>query len=87
VVSKNDLPLIGVSPVERETSGERTPEFAQPLDGFFAASIAAYLELTVAGNPDFDLVAFLQRQGLDYGRGQSHSETISPLRYLHDETP
>jgi hypothetical protein len=79
VVSKNDLPLIDGSPIEPETSGERTPEFAQPLDRFFAASIAAYLELTIADDPDFDLVAFLQLQGFDHSRGQPHSETIPPL--------
>jgi hypothetical protein len=79
VVSKKALPLIGVSPVERKTSGQRTPQFAQSLDRVFAASIAAYLELTIAGDPHFDLVAFLQIQGLNHGRGQPHSETIPPL--------
>ena len=57
MVSKNDLPLIGGSPIERETSGEWAPEFAQSLDSFFAGSIAGYLELTIAGYPHFDLVA------------------------------
>jgi hypothetical protein len=79
VVSKNDLPLIGGSPVEPETSGERAPEFAQSLDRFFAASIAGDLELPGAGYPHFDLVAFLQLQGIDHSRGQPHSETIPPL--------
>jgi hypothetical protein len=67
VVSKNDLPLIGRSPVERETGGEWAPEFAQSLDRFFPASIAAYLKLTSAGYFYFDLVALLQVQCVDHG--------------------
>jgi hypothetical protein len=59
VVSKKDLPLIGGTPVERETRGERAPEFAQSLDRCFPASIAAYLELTIAGYSHFDLVTLL----------------------------
>ena len=69
VVSKNDLPLIGGGPVESETSGEWAPEFAQSLDRFFPASIATYLELTRAGYSYFDLVALLQLQCIDHGRG------------------
>jgi hypothetical protein len=59
VVSKKDLPLTGGSPVKREASRKRAPEFAQSLDRFFPASIAAYLELTIAGYPHFDLVTLL----------------------------
>jgi hypothetical protein len=83
VVSKKALPLIGGSPVERETSGEGLPEFAQSLDRFFAASIAAYLELASAGNSYFDPVALLQLQCIDHSRGQADGETISPFGYLH----
>jgi hypothetical protein len=79
VVSKNDLPLIGGSPVERETSGERAPEFAQSLDRFLPASIAAYLEFPRAGYPHFDLVAFLKLQSIDDRRGQPNGETVSPF--------
>jgi hypothetical protein len=79
VVSKNDLSLIGGSPVEPETSGEWTPQFPQSLDRFFPASIATYLELAIARYPYFDLVAFLQLQGIDHSCGQPHSEAISPF--------
>jgi hypothetical protein len=79
VVSKNDLPLIRGSPVKFETSGERAPEFSQSLDRFFAAAISGNLEFPGAGYPHFDLVAFLQLQGIDHGRGQPHCKTISPL--------
>jgi hypothetical protein len=84
-VSKNDLPLIGGSPVERETSRKWAPEFAQSLDRSLPASIATYLELTIAGYPHFDLVTLLQLQGIDHGRRQTHGKTISPFGYLHGE--
>jgi hypothetical protein len=83
VVSKNALPLIGGSPVEPETSGEWSPEFAQSLDRFFPATITGNLELPRTGYPHFDLVAFFQLQSIDYGRGQPDGETVSPFRYLH----
>jgi hypothetical protein len=79
VVSKNDLPLIGGSPVKFETSGKRAPEFSQPLNGFFAAAIACNLKFPGTGYPHFDLVAFLQLQCVDHGRGQPDCETISPF--------
>jgi hypothetical protein len=85
VVSKKDLPLIGGSPVKREAGRERAPEFAQSLDRFFPASIAAYLELTIAGYPHFDVITLLQLQGIDHGCRQADGETISPLGYLHGE--
>ena len=69
VVSKNGLPLIGRSPVEPETGGEWAPEFSQSLDRFFAATITGDLEFPMAGYPYFDLVAFLQLQGIDNSRG------------------
>jgi hypothetical protein len=79
VVSKNDLSLISGSPVKFETSGERAPEFSQSFDRFFPRAITGNLELPRAGYPHFDLVAFLQLQGIDYGRGQPDGEAISPF--------
>ena len=67
--SSAQLPLIGDSPVEPETSGEWAPEFAQALDRFFPATVAGNLELPRAGYPHFDLVALLQLQCIDHGRG------------------
>jgi len=42
--SKNSLPLIGGRAVERETSGERAPEFSQSLGRRFSAPGAAHVK-------------------------------------------
>jgi hypothetical protein len=78
-VSKNDLPLISGSPVKFETSGEWAPEFSQSFDRFFPAAITGNLEFPGASYSHFDLVAFLQLQGIDHGSRQPHSETIAPF--------
>jgi hypothetical protein len=79
VVSKNDLPLISGSPVKFETSGEWAPEFSQSFDRFFPRAITGNLEFPGACYPHFDLVTFLQLQGIDHSRGQPHRKTIPPL--------
>jgi hypothetical protein len=70
-VSKKDLPLIRVYPVEGETGGKTTPKFPQSLDGRVPAAVTGNLKLATTGDPHFDLVAFLQFQSFDHGSWQA----------------
>jgi hypothetical protein len=72
VVSKKGLPLIRGYPVESETGRKRTPKSPQSLERRFSASVTGNLELARTGNPDFDLVAFLEFQSLDHCSGQAN---------------
>jgi hypothetical protein len=69
--------------VKAESWRESAAQFAQPLDGFLPAPVAADLELTLASDADFDLVSLLEIQGLDYHRGQTNRQAVPPFSYLH----
>src|SRR5580704_2484690 len=83
LVSKNPLPIIDFVAVEDESRREGTPELAQVLHSAPAAFVAPHFERAPAGDPNLDVVAFLQLKRLDHSGRQANCQTVSPLRNLH----
>jgi hypothetical protein len=79
VVSKKTLSLICFEPVEREAWRKRPAELSQARECSFASAVAVDFELATAGDADFDLVAFLEVEGLDNNGGQADGQTVSPF--------
>jgi hypothetical protein len=66
---------ISLFPVKNKSSRQRTPELAQTGERPLLASITANLENPLAGDANLDLVAFLEIERVDHGRG----EPIAPF--------
>jgi len=82
LVSKK-LPGIGFVAVELEVRRQASSEFAQACEQVLAAGLSGDGELPWAGQVDFDLIAFLQVQGLNDGGGEADGEAIAPFGDLH----
>jgi hypothetical protein len=76
-----------VNAIESEASGKRAPQPAQPFERYFLTLVAGYLELPVASDPHFDLIAMLEIQSLHDRRGQTDGEAVPPFGYLHGFSP
>lgn len=72
--------------VELESGGQGTTQPADALDGPLTALVAADLERALADDADLDLIAFLELERFDHGRGQTYRQTVTPLSYLHNIT-
>ena len=61
---------MGFEAVELEVSGKSSTEFSQSRQQLTRLQAFRDLERASAGDVDFNIVAFLQRQGLDNRGGQ-----------------
>src|SRR5271156_27833 len=82
LVSKK-LPGIRLVSVELEVGGKAPAKSAKPLYQLLTAGLARHAELTFVGNMDFDLVALLQFECVDYRGGKADRQAIAPFRDLH----
>src|SRR5579872_3927675 len=69
--------------IEAEPLWQWETQRLQTLQRFFPPRVTRDLEFPVAGNGDFDVVAFLQLQGVDDRLRQADGETVAPFRDLH----
>jgi len=65
--------------VEDKPGGQRTAQLAQAGERLLASRVAAYVEGTLASDPDLDIVAFLQLKRFDDRDGQTNREAVSPF--------
>jgi hypothetical protein len=78
-VSKKALTGIDLVSVKDESGGQRTAEFAQASERVTFALIAAHFEYPLTGDPNLDLVAFLEIESVNHGRGQPHRKAVPPF--------
>lgn len=57
------------------------------IPSFRGAAIARHFELAFPGDPDLDLVTFLEIEGFNDGGGKADRQAVAPLRDLHAEPP
>ena len=74
---------MGFEAVELEVSGKSPTEFSQPRQQLTRLRALRDLERARAGDVDFNVVAFLQCQGLHNRGGQAHCQAVTPLCDLH----
>src|SRR5438552_7747349 len=82
LVSKK-LPGICLVPIELEVDGKAPAEGAQAPKQLLATGLACYREVARIDDMDLNVVAFLQLERFDNGRGKADGEAIAPFGDLH----
>jgi len=77
---------MGIVAVKDETRGKRPPKRSQLVERGLPSPVSPDLERPRIGNPNLDLVAFLQLERLDDSGWKANSQAVAPLRDLHART-